>query len=46
MRNIEGLNRIFGAAIIGSSLKFFSFHLLRQIFDLSAYYVEATTTDL
>jgi hypothetical protein len=38
-------NRL-AAMLVGSSLKFFSFHLLRQVFDLSAYYVEATTTDL
>jgi hypothetical protein len=27
-------------------LKFFSFHVVRQIFDLSQYFVEATNTDL
>lgn len=32
--------------ISGGSLKFHSFHLLRQIFDLTAYYKEATDGDI
>lgn len=34
------------AIIVGSNLKFFSFHMTRQIFDLSAYYIEATDSDI
>ncbi|MNX90607.1 hypothetical protein D3C86_1226640 [compost metagenome] len=34
------------AILKGSSLKFFSFHMVRQIFDLSEYYREATDTDI
>lgn len=34
------------AVIKGSTLKFFSFHLLRQVFDLSAHYREATDKDI
>lgn len=34
------------AIIKGSSLKFFSFHSVRQIFDLSQYYIEATDSDI
>jgi len=34
------------ALIKGGQIKFFSFHLLRQIFDMSAYYKEATDSDI
>lgn len=34
------------ATIVDSSLKFFSFYTARQIFDLSAYYMEATDNDI
>jgi hypothetical protein len=34
------------ALIKGGALKFYSFHLLRQIFDMSEYYKEATDTDI
>lgn len=34
------------AIIKGESLEFFSFHLLRQIFDMSEYYKEATDNDI
>lgn len=30
----------------GKTLKFFSFHVVRQIFDLSSYYIEATDSDI
>jgi hypothetical protein len=34
------------AIISGTTLKFFSFHVARQIFDLSQYYIEATDNDI
>ncbi len=34
------------AIINESTLKFFSFHVVRQIFDLSQYYIEATDSDI
>lgn len=34
------------AILKGGTLEFFSFHLLRQIFDMSEYYKEATDTDI
>lgn len=34
------------AIIKGENLEFFSFHLLRQIFDMSEYYKEATDNDI
>jgi hypothetical protein len=34
------------AIIVGSNLKFSSFHIARQIFDLSQYYTEATDADI
>src|SRR4051812_33226400 len=30
------------AVIMGTTLKFFSFHVVRQIFDLTQYYIETT----
>lgn len=49
-RKVDGvgltLDSRLAAILAGNSLKFFSFHFLRQVFDLSAYYVEATTADL
>ncbi len=49
-KKIEGIGLTIDSkltAIIGDgSLKFHSFHLLRQIFDLSAYYKEATDGDI
>lgn len=49
-RKVDGvgltLDTRLAAMLVGTGLKFFSFHVLRQVFDLSAYYVEATTTDL
>ena len=34
------------ATLHGKVLRFFSFHIVRQIFDLSEYYIEATDADL
>jgi len=49
-KKIEGIGLTIDSKIIavlkGDILKFFSFHLLRQIFDLSAYYLEATDADI
>lgn len=49
-RKIEGvgvtIDSKLSAVLVGNSLRFFSFHLLRQIFDLSQYYREATDTDI
>ena len=49
-RKIEGIgvtiDSKLSAILKSGSLKFFSFHLLRQIFDLSGYYKEATDADI
>ena len=49
-KKIEGIgvtiDSRLSAVLKGRSLKFFSFHLLRQIFDLSGYYKEATDSDI
>jgi hypothetical protein len=34
------------ATLVDSTLRFFSFHAVRQIFDLSEYYIEATDADI
>jgi hypothetical protein len=34
------------STLSGTTLKFLSFHVARQIFDLSQYYIEATDTDI
>ena len=34
------------ATLSGNSLKFNSFHIIRQVFDLSGYYMEATDVDI
>lgn len=49
-KRVEGIgltidNKI-SATLKGASLRFCSFHVLRQIFDLSAYYREATDSDI
>lgn len=49
-KKIEGIgisidNKI-SATLMSNNLKFFSFHLLRQVFDLSEYYKEATNEDI
>lgn len=49
-KKIEGIGLTIDTKITAiireKSLKFHSFHLLRQIFDLSAYYKEATDVDI
>lgn len=49
-KKIEGIGVTIDAKIAatlnGSTLRFFSFHMLRQIFDLSEYYLEATDIDI
>jgi len=49
-RKIEGIgitvDTKLSATLKGNSLRFFSFHMLRQIFDLSEYYLEATDNDI
>lgn len=49
-KKIEGIgitiDTKLSAVITGSTLKFFSFHVIRQIFDLSQYYLEATDSDI
>jgi hypothetical protein len=49
-KKIEGIgisiDTKLSATLQGGVLKFFSFHLLRQIFDLSEYYKEATDVDI
>ncbi|QOL14349.1 MULTISPECIES: Kiwa anti-phage protein KwaB-like domain-containing protein [Dickeya] len=49
-KKIEGIGLTIdsklSAVLRGSSLKFHSFHLLRQIFDVSEYYKEATDGDI
>lgn len=49
-KKIEGLgismDTKLSATLIDGRLKFFSFHLLRQIFDLTQYYKEATNDDI
>jgi hypothetical protein len=49
-KKIEGigvsLDTKLSATLIEGKLKFFSFHLLRQIFDLTQYYKEATNDDI
>lgn len=49
-KRVEGIgltidNKI-SATLKGNSLRFLSFHVLRQIFDLSGYYREATDSDI
>ncbi|SET67629.1 protein of unknown function [Nitrosospira multiformis] len=49
-KRVEGIgltidNKI-SATLKGKSLRFLSFHVLRQIFDLSGYYREATDSDI
>lgn len=49
-KKIEGvgvtIDSRLSAVVSGGNLRFFSFHLLRQIFDLSEYYREATDSDI
>jgi len=49
-KKIEGvgisIDTKLSATLVGGKLKFFSFHLLRQIFDLTQYYKEATNDDI
>lgn len=49
-KKIEGIgvtiDSRLSAILKGGNLKFFSFHLLRQVFDLSGYYKEATDSDI
>lgn len=49
-KKIEGIGLTIdsklSALIKGGTLKFYSFHLLRQIFDMSEYYKEATDSDI
>jgi hypothetical protein len=49
-RKVDGvglsLDTRLSAILINKSLRFFSFHEARQIFDLSQHYIEATNSDL
>lgn len=49
-KKIEGigltLDTKLAATLIGNRLKFFSFHVMRQVFDMSEYYREATDADI
>lgn len=49
-KKIEGvgitIDTKLSAVLKGNKLQFFSFHLVRQIFDLSEYYLEATDNDI
>ncbi|WP_026600277.1 Kiwa anti-phage protein KwaB-like domain-containing protein [Methylomonas sp. 11b] len=49
-KKIEGIGLTIDSKLTAilkdGSLKFFSFHLLRQIFDMSEYYKEATDSDI
>jgi len=49
-RKVDGvgltLDDRLAAMLVGTSLKFGSFHVMRQVFDLSAYFAEATNADL
>lgn len=49
-RKVDGVgltldNRL-AAILVGNSLKFLSFHVMRQVLDLSAYFAEATLPEL
>lgn len=49
-RKVDGVgltldNRL-AAMLVGTSLKFLSFHVMRQVLDLSAYFAEATVPEL
>jgi hypothetical protein len=50
IKRIEGIGLTIdskiSATLKGTSLRFSSFHLIRQIFDLSEYYREATDSDI
>lgn len=49
-RKVDGvgltLDDRLAAVLTGTNLRFVSFHVLRQVLDLSAYFAEATTADL
>lgn len=49
-KKIEGigltLDTKLAATLIGNRLRFFSFHVMRQLFDMSEYYREATDSDI